>query len=58
MKICDKCEKEREEKFFEKETDDLCIYCKSEMEVLDGDILTKENLGEVMSKNFIKQKNI
>lgn len=52
---CEKCGEKREEHEFSG-SNAICIYCEAEIEAL-GEPLTKENLGNIMQKQFEKKEN-
>lgn len=52
-KICELCEKELEEQFF-RDGNAICIYCEAEIESV-GEPITKENLGEIIQKQWSKK---
>ncbi len=53
VKYCEKCELPRLEHEFNGSSG-ICIYCEAEIEAV-GEPITKENLGNIMQKQFEKQ---
>ena len=51
LRTCEKCENTYDESLFEG-NDAICRYCRAEMEVLNGEIITKENIGKVIQNQF------